>query len=261
MDIKQLVHIKRLSADRHDLELSQRLAERLELPQSDSAGQDTPFFLSYINDHLSLFESGQSTGTKPLSVDFLAGQSYYRFQHDRRIDQPLAKSVGVKRGVRPAVCDVTAGFGEDAFVLAALGCRVILVERSPLIWALLDDGIRRAASHPSIGPIFTERISLHLADSRDFLQTADIEAATIYLDPMYPGTGKSALNKRKMRVLRQLVGDDSDDVALFAQARQHQHCRVVVKRPLRAELLAGARPDFTISGKSCRFDVYLPIHL
>jgi 16S rRNA (guanine1516-N2)-methyltransferase len=35
------------------------------------------------------------------------------------------------------------GLGKDAFVLASLGCRVTLVERNPVVHALLRDGLDR----------------------------------------------------------------------------------------------------------------------
>ncbi len=46
-------------------------------------------------------------------------------------------------------------------------------------------------------------------------------ADTIYLDPMYPHSGKSALNKLEMRIIRKLVGDDTDAALLLEIALQH----------------------------------------
>jgi hypothetical protein len=34
---------------------------------------------------------------------------------------------------------------------------------------------------------------------------------------------------------------------------------VVVKRPLKAAFLADKKPDYQLSGKAIRFDMYLPI--
>jgi 16S rRNA (guanine1516-N2)-methyltransferase len=49
------------------------------------------------------------------------------------------------------VIDGTAGLGKDAFVLAGLGCKVTLVERHPVVVALLADGLARAWQDPEIG--------------------------------------------------------------------------------------------------------------
>ena len=51
--------------------------------------------------------------------------------HRRRGGQNelLGRAVGVKAGLKPVVWDATGGLGRDAFVLADLGCRVMLCER------------------------------------------------------------------------------------------------------------------------------------
>lgn len=79
----------------------------------------------------------------------------------------------------------------------------------------------------------------------------------ICIDPMYPHRSKSALVKKEMRLIRLLVGDDSDSDQLLAAALAIAIRRVVVKRPRLAPALRGPEPNFTISGKNSRFDVYL----
>ena len=61
--------------------------------------------------------------------------------------------MGIQPGIRPRVLDATAGLGRDAFVLATLGCEVSLIERQPLIAALLDDGLSRAAADADVAAI------------------------------------------------------------------------------------------------------------
>jgi 16S rRNA (guanine1516-N2)-methyltransferase len=261
MDIKHLVSIRVVSHRHEDLARTEQLSGKLDLPRSTAEQCATRFSLAYRNDRLELSDATLPNSALPLSVDFLAGPSYYRFLNDRRISQPLSKAVGIRKGIRPTVCDVTAGCGEDGFVLACLGCRVILVERSPIVWALLDDGLRRAAAHPQIGRLVADRITLHHSDADRFLAAADAPFDTIYLDPMYPSPKKSALNKQKMRLLRAIVGDDLDSADLFAAAKKALPSRIAVKRPLRAPPLTPARPQFSIAGKSSRFDVYLPPYL
>ena len=63
----------------------------------------------------------------------------------------IAKAVGIAQGVRPQVLDATAGLGKDAFVLASLGCQMTLIERQPLIAALLEDGLARARGDDEVG--------------------------------------------------------------------------------------------------------------
>ena len=123
----------------------------------------------------------------------------YRFLRDRTIKQPLAKAVGVKRGYRPTVLDGTAGFGEDGFVLASLGCTVTMVERSPIVWALLADAIDRARADDTVAQVFNSHVTLLQADAIDYLASATQVYDTIYLDPMYPSAPGAALNPQRMR--------------------------------------------------------------
>ena len=76
----------------------------------------------------------------------------------------------------------------------------------------------------------------------------------VYLDPMFP-TGRKAAERKPLRVLRRLVGDDADAGELLAAALRVAKRRVVVKRPLRADPL-GAKPTATHRGKAARYDVY-----
>ena len=74
--------------------------------------------------------------------------------------EAVAKAVGIKKEYLPDVIDATAGLGRDAFVLAALGCHVRMLERHPVVAALLDDGLQRGYQDAEIGPWLQERMSL-----------------------------------------------------------------------------------------------------
>ena len=158
--------------------------------------------------------------------------------------------------------------GRDGFILAALGCRVMLCERSPIIHALLDDGLKRAGSDPRLSAI-VNRISLLVGDSRELLPllSLDHRPEVIYLDPMFPSRDKkSALVKKEMRVIRTLVGEDADSSDLLQVAIAHASKRVVCKRPILAVPLTGSllqgtkghQPDFSIKTPKHRFDIYRP---
>lgn len=194
----------------------------------------------------------------PVYVDFVAGPVAHRRRFGGGRNQPLARAAGLKGGVTPTVVDATAGLGRDGFVLASLGCTVRLIERAPIIAALLRDGLQRAARAPDIGPLVMERLHLIVADGRDYLcnlvehQRPDI----VYLDPMYPHRDKTASVKKEMRALRQWVGDDDDAPELLAAALRCARRRVVVKRPRRAPALIGPKPGFQIIAPNTRFDVY-----
>ncbi|MCW8906560.1 MAG: class I SAM-dependent methyltransferase [Sedimenticola sp.] len=196
----------------------------------------------------------------PVRVDFVSGRAAHRRLFGGGRGQPLARAVGMKQGRTPSVLDMTAGLGRDAFVLASLGCEVEMIERSPLIHALLRDGLRRALLEPETVPI-AGRMRLHHLDSLGLLEIGALpRSQVVYLDPMYPHRRKSALVKKEMRLFQQLVGEDGDSAGLLAVARKLAGQRVVVKRPAGAEPLAESVPAYSISSPNTRYDVYLPEH-
>ncbi len=198
--------------------------------------------------------AGEETG--PIFVDFASRQCLYRLTHGTIKKEAIARAVGLKK-TKPLILDATAGLGRDSFILAALGCRVIMCERSPLIAALLADGLTRAAADPRIARI-RQRITLQAMDSRSYDLPASERPGVIYLDPMYPTRRKSALVKKEMRGLRDIAGNDPDSEALLDWALAQDVQRVVVKRPLRADCLVARRqPSFAVKSRKHRFDVYL----
>jgi 16S rRNA (guanine1516-N2)-methyltransferase len=255
MDIKPQIAVLNDSATAKPTVELIDLARRLNLPLIDAPDSNFSHVLTFRETRLELHSL--SAKRSPLVVDFLSGSPYYRYIHDRRIGQPLAKAVGIKRGYRPSVLDGTAGFGDDGFALASLGCSVTMIERSPVIWALLADAVARTTDNQVIGAIFDRHVTLKLADTIDYLSSCLDIYDTVFLDPMYPSTPKSSLNKQKMRMLREVVGDDHDGSQLLSAALHGARKRVAVKRPIRATTLDDRKPSFTISGKSSRYDIYL----
>ncbi|MBL0571738.1 class I SAM-dependent methyltransferase [Aeromonas hydrophila] len=190
-------------------------------------------------------------------VDFVEGAVAHRRKFGGGRGQPIAKAVGLKAGAMPRVVDATAGLGRDAFVLASLGCKVTMIERSPVVAALLQDGLMRAAQDPEIGPWVRERMQLLHGPAVETLQGLTERPDVIYLDPMFPHKQKSALVKKEMRVFQSLVGPDLDADALLPAALAMADKRVVVKRPDYAGWLNEHKPSMAIETKSNRFDVYV----
>lgn len=189
-------------------------------------------------------------------VDFVSGAMAHRRKFGGGRGEAVAKAVGIKKDYLPDVIDATAGLGRDAFVLAALGCQVKMLERHPVVAALLDDGLQRGYQDTEIGDWLKERMSLIHASSITALTNIARPPDVIYLDPMYPHRQKSALVKKEMRVFQSLVGPDDDADALLAPALALAKRRVVVKRPDYAEPLAGQKAPAAVTTKSHRFDIY-----
>jgi 16S rRNA (guanine1516-N2)-methyltransferase len=235
------------------------LAKSLQLPFCEHLSSTAGMSLIYTDTHLELRQNSVSGKVRPgpVFVDFLHGSSGYRHHHNCTIHQPLARAVGIKPGFRPSVVDGTAGLGQDGFVLACLGCSVTLIERSPILGALLDDGLQRALRDRVVGNIIRDHLTLIIADTQTVLKTLPSRPHSIYLDPMYPKQTGSALNKKEMRIIRMVVGDDMDSDVLLKCALATAENRVVVKRPKDAPPLPGSPPSHKIMMKNNRFDVYL----
>lgn len=193
----------------------------------------------------------------PIYVDFLHGKSAHRRKYGGGKNQLIARAVGATYGSptkQPLhVLDVTAGLGQDAFVLACLGCKVHMLERSPIIGALLEDGLKRAKTDLEFKDIV---LTLTITDAIEYLKITKTQYDVIYLDPMFPARTKSALVKKEMRILREIVGEDLDAKELLKLALTKAK-RVVVKRPRLAPIIPGPEPTLKFTGKSSRFDVYL----
>jgi 16S rRNA (guanine1516-N2)-methyltransferase len=241
------------------LQKAVELAAKLNLPFTASIEHRlSEVVLAYTPKGLQLLHMapGSRNPSCLLFVDFVHGRNGFRLAKNRTIKQPIARAAGIKPGFRPTILDGTAGLGADAFVLASLGCRVTMCERSPVIGALLADGLYRAAVTAKTAGV-VERIHLVREDTREYLQKNTEPFQTIYLDPMYPHRNQTALNKQTLRVIRSLVGGDPDGAALLEIAREKAANRVVVKRPRQAPLLSEMQPSHVIGMKNSRFDVYL----
>ncbi len=190
----------------------------------------------------------------------------------------LFASEDALRGVRPGrdllwravlsgaakVVDATAGLGGDAFHLAAKGAEVTMIERSPLLLALLEDALERAAAGElgSVAAAAAERLRLIRGDARAVLQERQRLAASevVYLDPMFPATTKRSLPSKELALLRSLLppSQPAEEAELLSVARAVATRRVVVKRPAGAPALAGERPSGALLGSTTRYDIYAP---
>lgn len=224
------------------------LAEKLSLPLTQ-AGEPIVLFVGEQQLSLKLDKSH-------LVVDFASKSLLYRIQHGGGRNQAIARAVGIKGGNRPFIIDATAGLGQDAFVLASLGCRIHCVERSPIIALLLEDGLKRGRNDPNVTEI-VQRMHLSIAKAQTVLNTLSDLPDVVYVDPMFVNTNRSALNKLSMRVLREIVGNDNDAAEVLELALSKAKSRVVVKRNKSSETLIARSPDFSVSGGSTRYDVYL----
>lgn len=235
---------------------AESLARQLGLPCGQADSTTCSLWLQVGEQGLSLQASGPDA-PGAVRVDFVEGAMAHRRQFGGGAGQMVAKAVGLRGAIRPSVLDATAGLGRDAFVLAALGCQVTLIERQPVIAALLGDGLQRARAAGGEVAEIAARMQLIHADAIEAMDAWQGQIPqVVHLDPMFPHREKSALVKKEMRLFRPLAGDDLDAPALLAAALQLASHRVAVKRPRKAPAIEGALPSAQLNGQSSRYDIY-----
>ncbi|MEH6549529.1 MAG: class I SAM-dependent methyltransferase [Pseudomonadales bacterium] len=247
-----------LCADEVFLPMAQAISGRISSPVVRRlADIDGHYYLRVDAQGVALCQCG-AKAPGPVFVDFSEGKARHRRLQGGGKGQLIARAVGLNKVSSPSVLDATAGLGQDAWVLASLGCTVHLLERSAIVAALLIDGWQRAltSSDGDVASIAT-RMTVESSDALTYLLSAQAPVAdVIYLDPMYPHSKKTAAVKKEMSSFRDIVGTDEDSGDLLAAALEKARYRVVVKRPRIGAFLGGRAPATQLSGKSSRYDIY-----
>ncbi len=241
------------SATDRAVQLARRLGLSLIRPEAcaDHAG-----LVLWLTDECLELRDVRPAAPGPLLVDFVGGRLGRNVGRNRF--GLMFRAIG-RAAESPHVLDATAGLCRDAFLLALYGYRVTAVERCAVLVELVRDGMGRASrASELLAALFSERLRLVHADARDVLRAwpADSPPDVVYVDPMFPQRGKSALVKKEMRLVRALVGDDDDASELLSLARVAARSHVVVKRMRLAPPIA---PDVSrqYRDRTVRYDVYV----
>lgn len=233
---------------------AQALAQQLQLPlitQAQSSAYD--YLLTVTPYYLGLQKTSEKQWA-PFYLDFSRGKLHYRQQQASLKKELLAKALGVKPKDQARIIDATAGWARDSFILASLGFEIILLEKSPILYTLVQDGLHRAAQDPAMTAIVARMQLIH-TDALTYLPQH--KADVVYLDPMFPSRQKSASVKKDMAILHDLLEKSEQETALLQAALACANKRVVVKRPRLAVNIAELEPNFQFLGKHSRFDIYL----
>ncbi len=186
-----------------------------------------------------------------------------RLKRANHKNELIARACQTER--QPLIIDATAGLGHDGLLLAVLGANVVLIERHPILFALLTDAHRTASQCVELAAAM-QRIRLVYDDSSRYLASqvqANKLVDVVYLDPMFPKGGhkqakKQAQVKKEMQILHQLLPDNGTmDLGEYLLPLACQlAARVIVKRPRHAPTLDATIPQHQWTGDACRFDGY-----
>ena len=144
-----------------------------------------------------------------------------------------------------SILDAFSGFGSDTMTLALTNNPVTSLERDPLVWLMLREKV-----------LGLSNVDVICRDCLVFMQQQSTCWDTIYLDPMFYQSRKKALPSLELQHLRTLfAGIPADIPEALKIARKSARERVVVKRKIKDPQIDA--PNFSISGKMVRFDVYM----
>lgn len=179
-----------------------------------------------------------------MCFDFGEIYDYHRRQNYALSKEPLARALAIKGNEKKVIWDTTCGTGKDTLLIHYFGAKLTSFERSPTIYLLLKDALRR----------FPLELSLVFADASKIPLSGE-RPEVIYYDPMYPTKKKSALPRKEMRIFKEMVGEDLDSDQFLEWALKTATERVVVKRSLEANPIK-EKPTASYVGKSTRYDMY-----
>lgn len=223
------------------------LSEKIGAPLSDTPGDQ----LTLVFDQTGLSLVGYGLRYQGDFTGMLHRISDGRLSHEMLVKTAKTKTL------HPVAFDAAAGMGEDALLLAAAGYEVYLFEQDAVVAALLKDAMHRAKKHPQLRKI-VGRMKLYEGNSIGLMPKMPVEPELVYLDPMFPARRKSGLINKKLQLIQKLEQPCSAQEELLAAALAVHPKKIIIKRPLNGEHLAGKKPGYTVKGKAIRYDVIVP---
>ncbi len=243
-----------LCSESSDIEKLEALAQRLMVPLYSTVDKfaSEDFFLTWRDSRLKLLDRELlKKGGLFVDIEPRAGEQR---SWPAPKEGALAQAIGRKT---KTVVDTTTGWAQDSLHLFRMGYEVSCIERSPIMLALLADAFSRLEQLDWMQRLHLSAPELLAGNAIEVLAHLDEPPDCVYIDPMFPPKRKkSALPKKSMLILRDLLGDDKDRTTLFEVAMQMTAKKVVVKNPSYAEPLGG-KPSVSFGSKLLRYDVYL----
>ncbi len=237
-----------------DLKRSIALAEHLQVPLYKEIHKDMPerLFLSWRDGCLKLLDKELlKKGGLMVEIEPRKGEQH---SWPAPKEGALAQAIGRKT---KTVIDATTGWAQDSLHIFRMGYGLRCIERSPVMLALLEDAMQRLQQLDWVKKLGMPIPKLIAGNAIDLLPQLTNAPDCIYIDPMFPAKRKkSALPKKSMLILRDLLGDDLDRDALFEVAMQTTAKKVIVKSPGYA-LPLGGKPTESFKSKLLRYDVYV----
>ncbi|MCC6137881.1 MAG: class I SAM-dependent methyltransferase [Bdellovibrionaceae bacterium] len=207
------------------------------------------YYLEYYDEKIVLQK--QAGPETPLFVDFSEQLREWRRQRLSAKTDLLGKACAVAPGKK--IFDLTLGLASDSLKLVHFGAQVTAVEQQPMMYMLVHDALARYNQEVS------QNLPLEIlhGDAKVLVQKLASDYEVFYLDPMFYLEKRTALPKKKMQFLSEIIGENTDDEFLptFEFLRSLKK-RIVIKRHPDASTFSGLRPKKIFAGKSIRFEIF-----
>lgn len=219
--------------------------ERFSHLQWTTEKPQTDYFLEYKDNKVMMQK--QSGPEHPLVVDFALQWKEWKQQKISIKSDLLAKACSLSKGKK--ILDLTMGLANDSLKLIYFGAHVTAVEKQPMIFALVRDALDR----------FEQALELQLVAADVLTQSASFfkDFDVFYMDPMFHLEKRTALPKKKMQFLADIIGKNTDEEfsAVF-KVLQNYKKRIVIKRHPDAPHFLSLKPKNIYAGKKIRFEVF-----
>lgn len=220
----------------------QTISEALRIPILEAIAEKG-LYLGFEKERLGLLDLTEKPSMK-LFLDFNKGRSGFRLSSAHKED--IHRAVG-EVSQETFILDATMGFAEDSFLLSKLNCQLLAIEQNQIVYFLVKNAMDRCEK---------ANFQIKYGSSLDWMQNNRKKADIIYLDPMFHRQDQKAKVKKEMQFLQKLNIDSDNGDALLYAALQSAKQKVIVKRHSHAKFLADISPNYSVEGKSIRFDVY-----
>ena len=178
------------------------------------------FELRRVDEKLTLFLNGQSFFCDFLSTKYLVEvrQNHSRSESVYSFLRSLSKNKS-----KLSVLDLTAGLGSDLFKFVLAGHKVKAFERDPVLFLLLQDGLKRFYDSNDLDALKKRfqlkedfDCELYFGDSQIALKSTNERYDLSYFDPMFGGDKRrkaapKAAPKKYMQMIKGLVSETQMD--------------------------------------------------
>lgn len=190
-------------------------------------------------------------GDEELKLDLQKSlyQKREMIKREGRETQLLYKALGLgklKKYENLWIYDSTAGLGEDLCWFLAFGLNIMAKERSPVLYCLLANSLKRLA------PRLNE-VKLLWGEGEEL--PVDRVFHALYYDPFFEKKKKRKTKKSMEFISSHFKNGGKDDLQVAKNLFDHCKSRLIIKRSDKAPQLI-KKPTYEIKGKTVRFDIY-----